>query len=77
VEMGIWKYSDEKISAATNIIATIVSATLPASSMIVLFCVNSIAVKLAIVVVYNIGFSFVLRFLVRAKNVEVFATVTA
>lgn len=75
--MGIWKYSDEKISSATNAITTIASAAFPASSMIILFCLNNIALKLAIVFVYNIGFSFILGFLVKAKRVEIFATATA
>ncbi|KAL2869830.1 uncharacterized protein BJX67DRAFT_370634 [Aspergillus lucknowensis] len=77
VETGMVYFDDDKIIRATRVTSTITSSAIPATSMIVLYLVNHMAWRLAIIVVYNIGFSMLLGLLAKARRVEVFAASTA
>ncbi|KAN0066946.1 hypothetical protein V8E54_014870 [Elaphomyces granulatus] len=76
-ETGVWKYNDGKIFTVTNVAAIIVSALLPTSSMLILFCLDKIVVKLAVIFIYTILFALALAIVVRARSIEIFGAATA
>jgi hypothetical protein len=77
LETGVWKYNDGKIFTVTNVAAIIVSALLPTSSMLILFCLDKIVVKLAVIFIYTILFALALAIVVRARSIEIFGAATA
>ncbi|KAJ0425118.1 hypothetical protein BJY00DRAFT_202964 [Aspergillus carlsbadensis] len=77
IEAGTVYYDDEKIIRATRVTSTITSSVIPASSMLVLYLVDHMVWRLAIIVLYNVGFSIILGLLAKARRVEVFAASTA
>ncbi|KAL4791897.1 hypothetical protein BDV19DRAFT_284922 [Aspergillus venezuelensis] len=77
IEMGTVYYDDEKIKRWTRIVSTIVSSVIPATSMIALYLVKNMIIRLVLIIIYNIAFSVILGFLTKARRVEVFAASTA
>ncbi|KAL4878732.1 hypothetical protein BJY04DRAFT_220799 [Aspergillus karnatakaensis] len=77
LETGTVYYDDERIIRATRVTSIITSSVIPASSMLVLYLVNDMILRLAIIIVYNIAFSVVIGLLAKARRVEVFAASTA
>ncbi|KAL4867944.1 hypothetical protein BDV12DRAFT_197804 [Aspergillus spectabilis] len=77
IETGTVYYDDEKIIRATRVTSTITSSVLPASSMLVLYLVDDMVLRLIIIILYNVGFSIVIGLLAKARRVEVFAASTA
>ncbi|KAL4894553.1 hypothetical protein BDV59DRAFT_12675 [Aspergillus ambiguus] len=77
VEMGMWKYNDERIKSFTYAISILVSGLLPPSSILVLYFVKDTTARLVVILIYNVIFSLMLGFLVKAKRVEIFAASTA
>ena len=77
VETGTVYYSDEKIIRATRITSTLVSSLIPATSMLALFFVNNLKVRLAIIFIYNVAFSMMIGLLAKTRRVEVFAASSA
>jgi hypothetical protein len=61
----------------TNVISTIVSAILPASSILVLHFMENMIAKIVVIVLYNMVFALVLGFMVQARRIEIFATAMA
>jgi hypothetical protein len=61
----------------TNVTAIIVSALLPTSSMFILFYIDKIVVKIAVVFIYTILFALALAVIVRARSIEIFGAATA
>ncbi|KAF9892679.1 hypothetical protein FE257_001081 [Aspergillus nanangensis] len=76
-EMGVWKYNDSKVKSFTYVISILISGLLPAFSIIVLYFLKSATSKLVVVFVYNMVFSLVLGFLVKARRAEIFAAAVA
>jgi hypothetical protein len=77
LETGVWKYNDGKIFTITNITAIVVSALLPTSSMFILFYIDKIVVKIAVVFIYTILFALALAVIVRVRSIEIFGAATA
>ena len=77
LETGVWKYNDGKIFTITNITAIVVSALLPTSSMFILFYIDKIVVKIAVIFIYTILFALALAVIVRARSIEIFGAATA
>ncbi|KAF9894405.1 hypothetical protein FE257_007908 [Aspergillus nanangensis] len=77
VEMGARIYNYRAIKSYTYAASIFISGLLPASSIIVLYFLQDTTAKLIVVFVYNLVFSLVLGFLVRARRAEIFAAATA
>ncbi|PWY83386.1 hypothetical protein BO70DRAFT_290488 [Aspergillus heteromorphus CBS 117.55] len=77
IEMGAWRYDDRKIKSFTYIVSIVFAAVLPASSMIVLYYIKDTAIRMVMIMVYNVVFALALGLMVRARRVEIFATATA
>ncbi|KAL3495033.1 hypothetical protein BJX62DRAFT_233685 [Aspergillus germanicus] len=74
IELGAIQIGDEaQVLRVTKVVSIVTSAVLPASSMLVLYFVNSVVSKLVIIILYNIGFSIIIGVLANAWRVEIFA----
>ncbi|PMD29525.1 hypothetical protein L207DRAFT_538709 [Hyaloscypha variabilis F] len=69
------EYSDAHVLAVLEVINTIIACLLPLSSIIILYCVSSLLVRLGIVIAYVVVFSACLALFTRARRVEIFAGV--
>jgi hypothetical protein len=58
-------------------IGTIISALLPILSVVVLYCVKNMWVRLGLVAMFTVLFSLVLSLIAPAKRIEVFAATAA
>ena len=76
-EIGAYLYRDGPIKSFTNALSIFISGLLPASSILVLFFVKSVTLRLVIIFIYNITFAMVLGIMVNAKRSEMFAASTA
>ncbi|PLN75782.1 hypothetical protein BDW42DRAFT_32470 [Aspergillus taichungensis] len=76
-ELGLYLYRDGPIKSFTNALSICISGLLPASSILVLFFVKSVTLRLVIIFIYNITFAMVLGIMVKAKRSEMFAASTA
>ena len=76
-KIGIWTYSDQKIKSFTRATSIVVSAVLPASAMVALYFIKDTTIRLIVIFIYNLVFSFSLALMVKARPIEIFAAATA
>ncbi|RHZ62599.1 hypothetical protein CDV55_101380 [Aspergillus turcosus] len=76
-ETGTVYYDDGQIIRGTRIVSTVFSSVFPASSMLVLYVLNSMAARLVVIIVYNVLFSMLVGLMTRARRVEIFAASVA
>ena len=69
------EYSDAQVYAVLDLINTVVACLLPTSSIIILYLVSSLPVRLGIIVVYEVLFSLSLALFTQARRVEIFGAV--
>ncbi|GFG18860.1 hypothetical protein IFM5058_09441 [Aspergillus udagawae] len=77
LETGTVYYDDDRIIRGTRIVSTVFSSVFPASSMLVLYVLNSMAARLVVIIVYNVLFSMLVGLMTRARRVEIFAASVA
>lgn len=70
-------YSNKKMEYLVNICSSVVSAMLPAASIIALYFVQSLIVRLGVLMAFTTIFAVVLVVVVQARRVEIFAATTA
>jgi hypothetical protein len=76
-ESGICDYSESTIVTVLDICGTVVSSLLSISSIVVLYFVCSMSIRLGIVAAFTTVFSLVLALITKARRVEIFvATAT-
>lgn len=66
-----------RVTAIVDGLSTVLSSLLPALSILVLYVIKSMRVRLAMILVFTALLSMTLVLFTRARRVEVFATVTA
>ncbi|CZR68131.1 uncharacterized protein PAC_18030 [Phialocephala subalpina] len=76
-ENEFYFYDEKTVLRLADIIGTIISALLPVVSVVVLYCVKNMRVRLGLVAVFTVLFSLVLSLIAPAKRVEVFAATAA
>ena len=69
------EYSDAHVYAVLDVINTVVACLLPTSSIIILYFVSRLPVRLGIIVAYEVLFSLCLALFTQARRVEIFAAV--
>ena len=74
---GMVVYSDGKLLRITYWITSILASLLPVSSIIILYCVQSMLARLAIIAGFNFVVSLCLLGFTNAKRSEVFAVTAA
>jgi len=76
-ESGISWYSDGRIQSALDVFGTVASSLFPIASIVALYFVNSMLVRLGIVAAFTTVFSVCLALMTKARRVDVFAATTA
>jgi hypothetical protein len=69
------EYSNARVLAVLEVINTVIACLLPTSSIVILYCVSSLRVRLGIVVAYQVLFSLCLALFTQARRVEIFVAV--
>lgn len=72
-ESEIFQYSETRLSAFVGVFGTVLSSILPITSIVVLYFVTNMLVRLGLTVVFTAMFSCCLALVSRAKRVEIFA----
>jgi hypothetical protein len=72
-ESEICQYSESHLSTVVNILGTVMASILPITSIIALYFVTNMLVRLGLTVVFTAIFSCSLALLSRARRVEIFA----
>jgi uncharacterized protein DUF6594 len=71
---GLFEYDDAIIHMITHIVTIFVASILPLSSVVVLYFVRSNSLRLGIIGVLSVCFSFALALMTNARKIEIFAT---
>jgi hypothetical protein len=77
LESGISDYSESTIHHILDICGTVVSSLLSISSIVVLYSVCDMSIRLGVVAAFTAVFSLVLALMTKARRVEIFAATTA
>ncbi|OJJ70189.1 hypothetical protein ASPBRDRAFT_32063 [Aspergillus brasiliensis CBS 101740] len=77
IEAGVWYYDNQRIRSWTYVVSLLISALLPATSVVALYFIQQTAAKFIVIFVYNVIFVLVMGLMVKAKRVEIFATAAA
>jgi hypothetical protein len=72
-EAGLTSYTDSRLTKASNLIAIIVSSTLPVLTIFVLNALQSTTIRLGLTVLFTALFSILLALFSSAKRAEIFA----
>ena len=70
-------HSEIKLQRCSSIISTILSSLLPVLSIIVLYQINSMALRLGLIAIFTVVFSLSLALVTSARSVDIFASTTA
>lgn len=73
----LFKYHDSHIEFVMDVFSMVLSSLLPVAAIVVLYLVQSMAKRLAIVAVFTAGFSLLLAIATKAKRPENFAATAA
>ena len=71
-ESGIASYNRETLYKYTSHITTIVASLLPILAIVVLYCVNSMKIRLGLIALFTFTFTAALSFFTGAKRGEIF-----
>lgn len=74
---SVYHYDDEHLEFPASVISTVLASMLPVVSIVVLYFVTSMAVRLGIVAAFTAIFSLVLALITKGRRVEVFAATAA
>lgn len=74
---GIWEYKDKDFVLAASLICTFLSAVTPTLSIFLLYFVQDMVARLAVITATAFLFAFLMTFVIRARRVDVFAATTA
>lgn len=75
--MRLDDFTDKKLLRWTFMFASVLASALPILSIVILYWVRSIKVRLGLIAVFNIVLSFALAWFTSAKRAEVFAVSAA
>lgn len=73
---GTWEYTPEMLVKVGNTICMLLSAVIPALSILVLFCVQSMAARLTAICLMSLLFSLVMS-IIAQRRADVFMSTTA
>ena len=71
------RYEDSKLLQLADILSTLISSALPIGSIIALYYINTMIVRLVVIAVFTMTFSMVLSLMTSARKVDVFAATAA
>jgi hypothetical protein len=77
LESNIFLYRDSHFHHIANIVGTLISSLIPIGSIVVLYFVADMPIRLAIVSLFTAIFSIALSLVTSARRVEIFAATAA
>ena len=76
-ESGISEYSNTRIKVVVDILGTLLSSLFSLLSIVTLYCISSMPVRLGVVAAFTTVFAMALALLTTARRVEIFAATSA
>ena len=76
-DIGIRKYSGDKMAKAGNIAVAVLSSVLPTLAILALYFVNRMIVRIGLVILFTALFSVTLAVFTAARKVEIFSATAA
>lgn len=76
-ESEISQYSEERLTGFVHVLGTVLASLLPISSIVVLYFVSNLLVRLGIVAAFTALFSLALALITQARRIEIFAGTSA
>jgi len=76
-ESEISQYSEAHLTGVVHVLSTVLASLLPISSIVILYFVSNLLVRLGIVVTFTAIFSFSLALITQSKRIEIFAGTSA
>lgn len=74
---ALYRYSEKGVRIAVRILGSLLSSLMPMISIIVLFFVNRLIVRLGLVCIFTLLFSLCMSLGTNARRMEVFASTAA
>ncbi len=71
------RYKDSKVLRVADVFSTLVSSTLPITSIIVLNYIDRMIMRLLVIALFTMVFSLILTLMANARRIEVFAATAA
>ncbi|KAI0123814.1 hypothetical protein BJ170DRAFT_599014 [Xylariales sp. AK1849] len=75
--VGMYEYSRDQVQALSLVVGALASAVMPLVSMVILYRVNNMDIKVALVCVFTILFCLAMSVLSKARRIEIFAATAA
>ena len=76
-DIGIRKYSGDKMAKTGNIAVAVLSSVLPTLAILVLYFVNRMIVRIGLIILFTALFSVTLAVFTAARKVEIFSATAA
>jgi len=73
----VWHYSFRRFVFAGNVLCILLATGIPAGSIVILYVVTSMVVRLCIIAIFCFLFACTMTFVVKAKRVDVFSSTAA
>ncbi|CAJ2506293.1 Uu.00g004230.m01.CDS01 [Anthostomella pinea] len=70
-------YTQSQYQALNHVVGAVFSALTPTISMVILYCIESMNVKVALVCLFTVIFCLALSTLSKARRIEIFAATAA
>ncbi|KAI0376221.1 hypothetical protein F5Y04DRAFT_286144 [Hypomontagnella monticulosa] len=71
------RYSDANLRAIVHVISSVMSTIVPVVSIVVLYIIQSIPLKLGLICIFSMVFSLAMSLITSARRVEIFAAAAA
>ena len=75
--LGIYKYDEYILRAIALIATTVVASLLPLSSVVILYLLRSNAIRIGVITILSMLFSFAVALMTNARKIEIFAAASA
>ncbi|KAI0834736.1 hypothetical protein F5Y06DRAFT_306613 [Hypoxylon sp. FL0890] len=76
-QTALYQYSDIKIRAVVHTLGSVMSTVVPIISIVVLYLVESMPLRLGLVCIFSVIFSVAMSLVTNARRVEIFAAAAA
>ena len=70
-------YDDQRLAVVGNVICTVLSSAIPSSSIVVLYYIQNMPIRLVLIIALSTLFALVMSFVAHDRRYEVFAATTA
>lgn len=76
-DSGIVEYEDTRLTAISNAVGVIFASVVPTTSVLVLYFIKNMLVRIGLLVVFTAVFAVALTVFTKARNIEIFSAIAA